>query len=62
MRFGGPFPSSTCLAVKLAMPSTRSKMRLDSTDHTVTLLICCQPNTANHLKLGKGITSDRLGK
>jgi hypothetical protein len=37
-------------------------MRLDSTDHTVTLLICCQPNTANHLKLGKGITSDRLGK
>ena len=52
--YGGPFPDGPCLALKLAVPSIRNKLRLDSTMHSVTLLISILPNLTNHLKLGKG--------
>ena len=52
--FGGPWPSGPSLALKLAVPSSHSRLRTNSKDYTVTVLVSCGPNITNHLKLGEG--------
>ena len=52
--FGGPWPSCPCLALKLAVSSSHRRLGPNTRDYTVTVVVSCGPNTANHLKLGEG--------